>query len=146
MKNEMKPIKRGDIYFAGLNPIIGSEQGDLRPVLIVQNDTGNKYSPTVVIVPLTCNLEKRPLPTHVLIPQTGDLEHDSLALTEQIRTIDRTRLSRYIGRIDMEEQSAIDKALAVCVGIEKWLSSKKELFELHLCSRCKLTLRTAALL
>ena len=103
----MKLIKRGDIYFARLNPVIGSEQGDLRPVLIVQNDVGNKHSPTVIIVPLTCNLEKKPLPTHVFITQTGDLEYKSLALAEQVRTIDRSRLSRYIGRIDMDEQSAI---------------------------------------
>jgi len=137
VKNEMKPIKRGDIYFAALNPVIGSEQGDTRPVLIVQNDVGNKYSPTIVVVPLTCNLRKNPLPTHVLIPQTAGIENDSLALAEQVRTLDRSRFDRYIGRISREQQLEIDMALAVCVGIEKRFSAKGELLELCLCPRCE---------
>ena len=133
----MKPIKRGDMYFADLNPVIGSEQGDMRPVLIVQNDIGNKHSPTVVVVPLTRNLGKKPLPTHVYIPQSGSLECDSLALAEQIRTIDRSRIDRYIGRISDELQSEIDIALAIGIGIEGRRSPKGELFILTLCSRCE---------
>jgi len=137
VRNQMKPIKRGDIYFARLNPTVGSEQGDNRPVIVVQNDVGNRYSPTFVIVPLTCNLNKKPQSTHVLIQQCDGLESDSLALTEQVRTIDRSRFERYIGRINKEQQFKIDTALAICVGIEKRLSAKGELFELCLCPRCK---------
>ncbi|MCL2547028.1 MAG: type II toxin-antitoxin system PemK/MazF family toxin [Oscillospiraceae bacterium] len=110
-------IKRGEIYYADLNPVFGSEQGDTRPVLITQNDIGNKHSPTLVVVPLTTKVKKNMMPTHVLIPQSCGLEIDSLALTEQIRTIDRSRLGSYIGRIGAEEQAAIDKALAVSIGL-----------------------------
>jgi len=133
----MKQIKRGDIYFACLNPVIGSEQGGLRPVVVVQNDVGNKHSPTFVVIPLTCSLNKKPLPTHVLIPQCGNLESDSLALTEQVRTIDNSRFERYIGCINKELQDKIDVALAICVGIERRFSSKGELFELCLCFSCE---------
>ena len=92
-----KKIRRGDIYYAYLNPVVGSEQGSCRPVLVVQNDIGNEHSPTVVIAPLTRNLRKNPLPTHVVIPKSCGLDRDSLVLVEQIRTIDRSRLSNYIG-------------------------------------------------
>jgi len=126
-----------DIYYASLNPVIGSEQGDNRPVLIVQNDTGNRHSPTVVIVPLTCKLEKRPLPTHVLIPQSDGLGQDSLALTEQIRTIDRSRLDGYIGCIGSKIQLKIDAALAICVGIDGFRSVKGKILSLCLCPRCE---------
>jgi len=125
VSNDMKPIMRGDMYFANLNPAIGSEQGGLRPTLVVQNAMGNKYSPTVVVVPLTRNLGKQPLPTHVFIPQSSGLDFDSLVLTEQIRTIDRSRFSGYIGRINMEQQNKIDMALAICMGIDKWFSVKR---------------------
>ena len=133
----MKPIKRGDIYFASLNPVVGSEQGEARPVLIVSNDLGNRYSPTVVAVPLTCKLKKNSLPTHVHIGKRGDLEHDSLALAEQIRTIDRSRLSRYIGRISKNEQSAVDLALAICIGIDKRFPTNGDSLELWLCLCCE---------
>jgi len=132
-----KLVKRGEIYYANLNPVIGSEQGEIRPVLVVQNDVGNKYSPTVVIVPLTCRLEKKPLPTHVLIPQSDGLEHDSLALTEQIRTIDQSRLDRFMGRIGSKVQLKIDAALAICVGIDVFRSAKSEVITLCLCPRCE---------
>jgi len=123
----MKPIKRGDMYFARLDPVTGSEQGGLRPVVICQNNVGNRYSPSFVVVPLTRNLSKKPLPTHVLIPQsnTNGLESDSLILTEQIRTIDRSRFAGYIGRINREQQDKIDMALAICLGIDKWFSIKR---------------------
>ena len=132
-----KLIKRGDLYYANLNPVIGSEQGEIRPCLVVQNETGNKHSPTVVVVPLTCNTRKNPLPTHVFIPQSSGLEYDSVALAEQVRTIDRSRLDVYIGRIDGKIQEEIDNALAVCVGIDKKLDKKAEILILCLCSRCE---------
>ena len=112
----MIAVKRGDIFYADLNPVIGSEQGDVRPVLIVQNDMGNKHSPTVVIVPLTSR-KKAFLPTHVRITPTGGLIADSVALCEQIRTIDGRRLDGFIGRIGVDEQAAVDGALAVSVGL-----------------------------
>jgi mRNA interferase MazF len=113
----MKPIRRGDIYFAVLNPVVGSEQGDTRPVLVVQNNLGNKYSPTVVVVPITSNLKKNVLPTHVNIPKTSGLTAESLALVEQIRTIDRIRIREYMGCIEKNVQAEIDTALEICVGI-----------------------------
>ena len=136
-----RKIKRGDIYYAYLNPVIGSEQGDCRPVLIVQNNTGNEHSPTVIITPLTRNLRKNPLPTHVLLPKSCGLDRDSLVLAEQIRTIDRSRLSNYIGRIDRETQSAVDNALAVCIGLEKKRPPKGEMLVLTLCPRCEAAFR-----
>ena len=109
-------MKRGDIYYARLNPVVGSEQGETRPCLVVQNDVGNTHSPTVVIVPLTGS-KKAFLPTHVKIRRTGGLVTDSTALTEQVRTIDRRRLDGYICSIDSGTQAAIDAALAVSVGL-----------------------------
>jgi len=130
-------LKRGDIYYAYLNPVVGSEQGDCRPVLIVQNDTGNEHSPTVVVTPLTRNLRKNPLPTHVLIPQSCGLDTDSLVLAEQIRTIDRSRLSNYIGHISEKIQRDVDNALAVCIGLEERRPKKGEMLILSLCPRCE---------
>ena len=112
-------IKRGDIYYADLNPAVGSEQGERRPVLIVQNDKGNKYSPTVIIVPITGKLNKTSLPTHVLIPKTCGLDKDSLVLTEQVRAIDRSRLDDYIGNAGKSVMSRVDMALSVSVGLGK---------------------------
>jgi len=132
-----KSIKRGDIYYANLNPVVGSEQGDARPVLVTQNNKGNKHSPTIVIVPITGNLKKNRLPTHVLIPQASGLNVDSLALVEQIRTLDRTRFGDYIGRIGGVVQREIDNALAACVGIDNNISKKSEILTLCLCSRCE---------
>ena len=130
-------IRRGDIYYAYLNPVIGSEQGDCRPVLIVQNDIGNEHSPTVIVTPLTRNLRKNPLPTHVLIPKVSGLDRDSLILAEQIRTIDRSRLSNYIGHISRDIQNSVDDALAVCIGLEKKRPPKGEMLVLTLCYRCE---------
>jgi len=113
-----KQIKRGDIYYAELDPVIGSEQGNCRPVLIVQNDVGNKYSPTVIIAPITAKMNKKPIPTHVPLLSVTGLEKDSLALTEQIRAIDRSRLSNYIGSVNSSVMAQIDKALSVSVGLK----------------------------
>ena len=110
-------IKRGDIFYADLNPVQGSEQSGVRPVLIVQNALGNQHSPTVVIVPLTSS-KKAFLPTHVRIARTGSLVADSTALCEHVRTIDRRRLDGYIGRINENTQMAVDAALAVSVGLD----------------------------
>lgn len=139
-------VKRGDIYYARLNPVVGSEQGDCRPVLIVQNDIGNDNSPTVIVTPLTRNLRKNPLPTHVLLPKSCGLDRDSLVLAEQIRTIDRTRLSNYIGHIDKNTQYDVDNALAVCIGLEKRRPPKGEMLVLSLCPRCETDFRNSGYL
>jgi mRNA interferase MazF len=110
-------IKRGDIYYADLNPVVGSEQGESRPCLIVQNNTGNKHSPTVIVAPITGRLKKNPIPTHVLLPKSCGLERDSLALTEQIRAIDRSRLGNYIGFAGKSVMSQDDRALSVSIGL-----------------------------
>jgi mRNA interferase MazF len=110
-----KMIKRGEIYYANLDPVVGSEQGGTRPCLVVQNAVGNLHSPTVIVTPLTKTIKKTDLPTHVLLSQACGLEADSLALAEQIRTLDKSRLGDYIGRVDM---TAIDIALAISIGLE----------------------------
>ena len=134
---KLKQIKRGNLYYANLNPVVGSEQGDSRPVLVVQNDIGNKYSPTIIVVPITRKLTKVNLKTHVVIPQRYGLDTDSLALVEQIRTLDRSRFIKYIGCIGATEQIEIDFALAICVDIVGKSPLKCELMELTLCGRCK---------
>jgi mRNA interferase MazF len=111
-------IRRGDIYYADLNPVVGSEQGSQRPCLIVQNNTGNKHSPTVIVAPITGRLKKNPIPTHVLLPKSCGLERDSLALTEQIRAIDRLRLGNYIGFAGKSVMSQVDKALSISIGLD----------------------------
>ena len=128
-------IRRGDIYYADLNPVIGSEQGDTRPVLVVQNNVGNKHSPTVVVVPLTSS-KKAFLPTHVKVSRMGGLRADSTALTEQVRTLDRSRFEGYIGRISDDTQAAIDYALTVSVGLAKQKPRKKSVLDLCLCPHC----------
>jgi mRNA interferase MazF len=139
-------IKRGDLYYAYLNPVIGSEQGDTRPVLIIQNNMGNEFSPTLIIAPLTGNLRKNPLPTHVQIPCSAGIDRESLVLLEQIRAIDRSRIYNYIGRIGDRLQNAVDKALAVCIGLEKHRSYKGEILELSLCIRCESDFRNSGYL
>ena len=109
-------IKRGDILLADLNPIIGSEQGGERPVLVVQNDVGNLHSPTIVVAIISSKIEKGRLPTHVFV-QRGVLPLDSLVCTEQIRTIDKSRIFKYLGRFSDEEMKNVDKALKISVGV-----------------------------
>lgn len=114
----MDPV-RGDIYFADLSPVIGSEQGGFRPVLVVQNDIGNKYSPTVIISAITSQIQKARLPTHVELPaQSSGLERDSVVLLEQVRTIDKKRLKRRVSRLEEEIMASIDEALAISVGLK----------------------------
>lgn len=112
----MKAIKRNEIYYANLNPVQGSEQGGIRPVLVVQNDVGNKHSPTTIVAAITSRKTKARLPTHVDI-QVNGMEKNSMVLLEQIRTIDKTRLNEYVGMADKETMDKIDKAIAISFGI-----------------------------
>jgi len=112
----MKEVKRGDIYHADLCPIIGSEQGGSRPVLVLQNDVGNRYSPTTIVAAITGRSIKSLLPTHVRI-SAGCLRKESVILLEQIRTIDKTRLGKYMGRINREDMGRVDHAIITSLGI-----------------------------
>ena len=103
--------KKGDVFYADLSPVCGSEQDGLRPVVVIQNDLGNRYSPTVIIAPFTEVLKKESLPTHITIPKTKFLKYDSMILLEQIRTIDRNRLISYLGRLQIYQLQKIDNAL-----------------------------------
>lgn len=110
-------IKRGDVFYADLNPAIGSEQGGIRPVLIIQNNVGNQFSPTVLIAPITSKVSKKVnLPTHCKI-QGEFLELDSIVLLEQIRTIDKKRLEKYIGRVDIKQMNSFGKAIKISTGL-----------------------------
>ena len=111
-------IKRGDIYYADLSPVVGSEQGGLRPVLIIQNDVGNKYSPTVIAAAITSRMEKTKLPTHIdLYADKVGLAKDSVVLLEQVRTIDKQRLKEKMGHLDDEFMTEINNAIAVSFGL-----------------------------
>lgn len=111
-------IKRGEIYFAQLNPVIGSEQGGVRPVVVVQNDIGNQYSPTTIILAITSQINKAKLPTHVeLKAEEYGLERDSVILAEQIRTIDKTRLKQRIAALKEDTMSKVDQALVISLGL-----------------------------
>ena len=114
----MSIVKRGDIYYADLSPVVGSEQGGMRPVLIVQNDTGNKHSPTVIAAAITSQTGKAKLPTHIeLSGRSVGLSRDSVILLEQIRTLDKSRLREKMGRLDGETMTRVDSALAVSFGL-----------------------------
>ena len=111
-------VRRGDIYYADLSPVVGSEQGGMRPVLIVQNDTGNKHSPTVIAAAITSQIGKARLPTHIeLHAQSVGLNRDSVILLEQIRTLDKSRLRERMGKLDDGPMTAVDNALAVSFGL-----------------------------
>lgn len=110
-------IKRGDIYYAYLNPIVGSEQGGLRPVIIISNNMGNKHSHTVIVAPITSRTHTKPqLPTHTLLECIDGLDRESIVLTEQIRTLDKQRLGKYIGTLNKEHMMAIN--LAAMISLE----------------------------
>ena len=114
----MSTVKRGDIYYAELSPVVGSEQGGMRPVLIVQNDTGNKHSPTVIAAAITSQTGKAKLPTHIeLNAQSVGLSRDSVILLEQIRTIDKSRLRERMGKLDDKTMNKVDSAIAVSFGL-----------------------------
>ena len=112
-------IKRGEIYYADLSPVIGSEQGGIRPVLIVQNDVGNKYSPTVIAAAITSQKDKTKLPTHITVEaENCGLAKDSIVLLEQVRTIDKKRLKEKMGSLDNAAMNKVDKALTVSFGLD----------------------------
>jgi len=111
-------VRRGDIFYADLNPVVGSEQGGIRPVLVVQNDVGNKYSPTVIVAAITSQIDKAKLPTHVELKSADyGLEKDSVILLEQLRTIDKRRLKEKITFLDQDIMEKIDEALKISLGL-----------------------------
>ena len=110
-------VKRGELYYADLSPVIGSEQGGVRPVLVVQNDVGNKYSPTVIAAAVTSKIDKAKLATHIeLSAREYGLSKDSVVLLEQIRTLDKTRLKERIGQVSADQMRKINEALLVSLG------------------------------
>ena len=111
-------VRRGDIYYADLIPVVGSEQGGIRPVLIVQNDVGNRFSPTVIAAAITSQKDKARLPTHIQVDSVGSgLAKDSIVLLEQIRTIDKRRLKEHMGRLDDFSMKRVNQALQVSFGL-----------------------------
>lgn len=117
-RNKKMNIKRGDIYYADLSPVIGSEQGGVRPVLIVQNDVGNKHSPTVIAAAITSRMGKAKLPTHIDVSGVGaGLAKDSVVLLEQIRTLDKKRLKEKMGHLDEETMRGVNNAISVSFGL-----------------------------
>ncbi|MTI68174.1 MAG: type II toxin-antitoxin system PemK/MazF family toxin [Firmicutes bacterium] len=111
-------VKRGDIFYADLSPVIGSEQGGVRPVLVIQNDVGNKYSPTIIIAAITSQINKAKLPTHIEIKATEfGLPKDSVVLLEQIRTIDKKRLREKVGHFDEDMMKRVDECLKISMGL-----------------------------
>lgn len=111
-------VQRGEIYFAELNPVQGSEQGGTRPVLIIQNDVGNTYSPTTIVLPITSQIDKARLPTHVEV-RSGEsgLQRDSVVLAEQMRTIDKSRLKQKVAVLRQPTMARVDMAMAVSIGL-----------------------------
>ena len=117
-------IKRGDIFYADLSPVVGSEQGGLRPVLVVQNNIGNKYSPTIIVAAITSQLTKAKLPTHLSLPaDTFNLPKDSVILFEQLRTIDKRRLKNHVGTLDDRFMRKANEALVISLGLLGYTST-----------------------
>lgn len=111
-------IRRGDIYYADLSPVVGSEQGGVRPVLIVQNDVGNKFSPTVIAAAITSQTDKSHLPTHIYVQSVEcGLHKDSVVLLEQIRTLDKRRLKECMGRLEDSTMDKVDQAISISFGL-----------------------------
>jgi mRNA interferase MazF len=111
-------VKRGDVFYADLSPVVGSEQGGVRPVLVIQNDIGNRFSPTVIVAAITAQIQKAKLPTHVEIEaKEHGMERDSVILLEQIRTIDKQRLTDKITHLDDDTMRKVDEALQISVGL-----------------------------
>ena len=118
-------VKRGEIFYADLSPVIGSEQGGIRPVIIIQNDIGNKYSPTVIVAAITSQINKAKLPIHVEISsEEYGLNRDSVVLLEQIRTLDKRRLKEKIGHMTEADMKKVNKALAISLNLS-WVKNKK---------------------
>ncbi|MGE5484093.1 MAG: type II toxin-antitoxin system PemK/MazF family toxin [Ignavibacteriales bacterium] len=113
-------IRRGDVFYADLSPVVGSEQGGIRPVIIIQNDIGNRYSPTVIVAAITSQIDKARLPTHVeLAACVSGLERDSVILAEQLRTIDRRRLKEKVTHVEEDLMGKVNEALAVSIGLKE---------------------------
>ncbi|MET3291699.1 type II toxin-antitoxin system PemK/MazF family toxin [Brevibacillus fluminis] len=111
-------VKRGDVFFADLSPVVGSEQGGVRPVLVIQNDIGNRFSPTVIVAAITAQIQKAKLPTHVEIDaKTYGFDRDSVILLEQIRTIDKQRLTDKITHLDEEMMERVNESLQISLGL-----------------------------
>ena len=112
-------VRRGEIYYADLSPVVGSEQGGIRPVLIIQNDTGNRYSPTVIAAAITSQTGKARLPTHIALPvnENCGLNRDSIILLEQVRTLDKKRLRERMGHVEEQVMEKVDTAIAVSFGL-----------------------------
>ena len=120
-------MKRGDIYYANLDPVIGSEQGGTRPVLIIQNNLGNRFSPTVIVLPLTSRMGKAPLRTHVpILPPQGGVKMPSLVLCEQVRTLEKSRLKGFLGALSPEKMRSVERALSLAVGQGEPEKNEKE--------------------
>ena len=112
-------VRRGDIFYADLSPVIGSEQGGIRPVVIVQNDVGNRHSPTVIAAAITSKVDKAKLPTHIeVVADNFGLEKDSVILLEQVRTIDKKRLKEKMGKIDEKTMEKVNSAISVSFGLQ----------------------------
>ncbi len=123
----MEQIKRGEIYYANLCPILGSEQGGIRPVVILQNNKGNLHSGTTIVAAITSEIHKTYLPTHVIFTANG-MKKKSMVLLEQIRTIDKSRLGKFVGTMDNKTMKRIDKAILISFGIEYLEGFKNEYF------------------
>ena len=109
---------RGDIYIANLNPYTGAEQGGIRPVVVLQNNLGNRYSPTLIVAAMTKEIKRTDLPTHVYIRRAGDLKKPSIIVLEQIRTIDKSRVHRFIGRLSPMQMNLVDRGIRKSLGLE----------------------------
>ena len=120
MMKEDWVYRRGDIYFADLDPVVGSEQGGTRPVIVIQNDTGNKHSPTLIVATVTTRIRKKEnMPTHLLIKDNPAFREASVVQLEQIRTIDKCRIDNYLGKVTPHEMVAIEKALSISLAMEQ---------------------------
>ena len=120
MMKEDWVYRRGDIYFADLDPVVGSEQGGTRPVIVIQNDTGNKHSPTLIVATVTTRIRKKEnMPTHLLIKDNPAFREASVVQLEQIRTIDKCRIDNYLGKVTPREMVAIEKALSISLAMEQ---------------------------
>jgi mRNA interferase MazF len=110
-------MKRGDVYMIDLSPVVGSEQGGYRPCIIIQNDIGNRFSPTVIVAAITSKIKKEKMPTHVAIGKKEGLQDDSVILCEQIRTVDKSRLTKYICSLSDEKMKRVNQALLISLGM-----------------------------
>ncbi len=117
---ENRRYQRGDFYLADLNPSFGSEQGGIRPVLVIQNNIGNRYCPTLIVVPITSHVLKKPnQPTHFLLENEGGLSRPAMAMTEQIKTIDKNRIRKYLGKVSRQTMDELDKCLEVSLALSQ---------------------------